>query len=321
MTDGYGRNIDYVRISLTDKCNLRCRYCMPESGIKNLEHKDILSFEEIQRLVRILSQLGINRIRLTGGEPLVRRGVTDLVKILCRTEGIRELVMTSNGCLLSEYANELAEAGLSGINISLDTLNRDTFIRITGRDELINVLSGIDAAKKAGLKVKLNCVPILGTNDGEMEELTLYAREKELDLRFIELMPLGCGAGFTGISRDEILLRLERSYGKAKPLAGEDGKGPALYYSFPGYKGRIGFISPITHGFCGSCNRIRLTASGFLRLCLQYPYGADLRTPLRQGDTDDEIRQIIEAEVKEKPASHCFGEIRQDTGKMVQIGG
>ena len=203
MTDEGGRKMEYLRLSVTDKCNLRCRYCMPEEGVKHMLHMDILSFEEILRLVSIMKGLGIKKVRLTGGEPLVRKGVASLVGMLpC------DVYMTTNGCMLSGYAKELKEARLQGVNISLDTLRADVFRKLTGRDELAGVLKGIDAAKEAGIPVRLNCVPIKGINDDEIEKLCDFARKSGLDIRFIELMPIGCAASMSGISSDELIKRL-----------------------------------------------------------------------------------------------------------------
>ncbi len=326
MTDGYGREIKYLRISVTDKCNLRCRYCMPKDGIRHLSHDDVLTLEEIKRLASIMANLGIRRVRLTGGEPLVRKGVVSLVEMLHEEKGLEEIVMTSNGCLLSQYAGDLKKAGLSGINISIDTLKRNTYLELTGKDDLMNVLDGIDAAKQAGLSVNLNCVPMRGINENEIESLAGYAEGKNTEIRFIELMPIGCGAGYRGISSDEILDRLCGIYGafhEENADAAAFQTGPARYYGFERYKGRIGFISPLSHSFCSDCDRIRLTAEGFLKLCLQYPEGADLKDPLRGGASDDEIRQIITDAVKNKPRSHSFtaDNAETDRRKMVQIGG
>ncbi len=316
MTDGKGRKIEYLRLSVTDKCNLRCRYCMPEEGIRHLEHKDVLSFEELQTLTGILKELGIRKIRLTGGEPLVRKGVVSLVSMLpC------DVYMTTNGCRLSEHAKALREAGLLGVNISLDTLDRDTFTKLTGRDELALVLKGIDAAKEAGLSVKLNCVPIKDVNESEIEALCAFAKRISVDIRFIELMPIGCMHELTGIPTDAIIGRLGPVI--AEPVGdAPDLTGPAQYYRMNGSESRIGFISPMSHRFCDACNRIRLTADGYLKTCLQYTSGVDLRRLLRSGADHTTIRSAIESAIKDKPAAHDFGsDTGSDTRKMVQIGG
>ncbi len=303
-------------MSVTDKCNLRCRYCMPEEGIRHLLHKDVLSFEELQRLTEIMIDLGIRKIRLTGGEPLVRKGVVSLVSMLpC------EVCMTTNGCMLAEHAKALKEAGLRSVNVSLDTLDRNTFVRLTGRDELGLVLKGIDAAKAAGLPVKLNCVPIKGINEGEIEALCDFAARMQLDIRFIELMPIGCMHDLSGIPSDEIIERL----GSALTGVAEEAssvKGPAQYYKMKESDVRIGFISPMSHRFCNACNRIRLTADGYLKTCLHYANGVDLRELLRGCADDETIKDAIRLAVQRKPVAHAFGTADgSDTRRMVQIGG
>ncbi len=289
---------------------------MPEEGIRHLLHRDVLSFEEILRIVSIMKALGIKKVRLTGGEPLVRRGVTDLVKMLpC------DVYMTSNGCMLPELAASLKEAGLCGINISLDTLDADTFKSLTVCGELENVLAGIRAAKDAGIPVKLNCVPVKGVNDGEIEDLCRFAEGLGSDIRFIELMPIGCAKGYEGVLTDDLIPRLEKTFGKAEPLS-SDATSPARYYRFGSSPVRFGFISPMTGKFCNSCNRVRLTADGFLKTCLQYSNGIDLRPLLRSGADDETIKHGIEDAVNNKPPGHSFGcDNGSDRRRMVQIGG
>jgi cyclic pyranopterin phosphate synthase len=331
LKDGYGRIIDYLRISLTDKCNLRCSYCMPKEGIQHVAHSDILTLEEIGRLASVMKDLGIKRVRLTGGEPLVRKGVTELVRILHTDCCMDNISMTSNGCMISEYAEALKDAGLGSINISLDTLNKDTFIRLTGSDELDKVKEGISSAINAGITVRLNCVPVRDINDNEITEIAGYADKIGVPVRFIELMPVGCGRAHKGVSTDELKAKLEADLGIAYRLSDDElskrgfyeKQGPAEYYGFGSFPGSVGFISPISHRFCESCNRIRLTASGFLKLCLQYPDGVDLKTPLRCGASDSEIKSIIEEAVLKKPAAHSFttGSPNTDTRRMVEIGG
>ncbi len=323
MKDSYGRSIDYLRISLTDKCNLRCGYCMPENGINELPHDEILTSREIVRIASIMHDMGVMKVRLTGGEPLVRRGVAGFVRELSEIPKL-EIAMTTNGMRLGEFVAELKEAGLSSVNISLDTLNEDTFKRLTGADGLKSVLKGIDSAVEAGLRVKLNCVPIEGINDDEITALTGYAKEIGVPIRFIELMPIGCGIRYKGIPTDKLIARLKETYGEAKPSESKvrTESGPAVYYGFKGYRGRIGFISPMTHSFCDSCNRARLTAEGFLKLCLYHPYGLDLKTPLRSGVTDEELGRLIAEAIGNKPKAHSFGLTDMgDSRKMVQIGG
>lgn len=350
MQDGLGREIDYLRISVTDKCNLRCRYCMPPHGITPLAHEEILTLEEIFRLVGIMEQLGIRKVRLTGGEPMVRKNLPWLVEQIHGLCGIREIAMTTNGTLFAPQAKVYREAGLTAVNISLDTLDPERFRCITGCDRadraagVDSVLCAIDAALEQQLRVKINCVPCVEMNEDDLEGIAMLAEDRSVDVRFIELMPIGCGKDYTGISSEEILRRLERRFGAAIAVPGksplavagraadpyEETDGPAEYYQFPGFSGRIGFISPISHKFCRECNRVRLTCEGKLKLCLHYDRGLELKPLLRSGASDEEIgRQIINA-LKEKPSEHHFRESAageelsdgvEEQRKMVQIGG
>lgn len=338
MQDGLGREIDYLRISVTDKCNLRCRYCMPPHGITPLAHEEILTLEEIFRLVGIMEQLGIRKVRLTGGEPMVRKNLPWLVEQIHGLPGIREIAMTTNGTLFAPQAKVYREAGLTAVNISLDTLDPERFRCITGCDQadhaadVDSVLRAIDAALEQQLRVKINCVPCVEMNGEDIEGIAMLAEDRPVDVRFIELMPIGCGKNYTGISSEEILRRLEQHFGKAIAISEKVNMatGPAEYYQFPGFSGRIGFISPISHKFCRECNRVRLTCEGRLKLCLHYDRGLELKPLLRSGASDEEIgRQIINA-LKEKPSEHHFRERAAGGGltdgaeeqrKMVQIGG
>lgn len=323
MIDGIGRTIDYLRISVTDKCNLRCRYCMPEEGVCLIPHEELLTLEEVFRVVRIMEHLGIQKVRLTGGEPLVRKNLVKLVRDISSLEGIQEISMTTNGVLLKEKVAEMKEAGLTSVNISLDTLNPEKFQKITGFPYHDKVLESIKAAREQNMRVKINCVPCREWNEEDIESLAALAMWEDVDVRFIELMPLGCGRQFHGISSDEILGRLEAAYGKAVASHEKRGNGPANYYDFEGFCGKIGFISPMSHSFCGECNRIRLTADGRLKLCLHYDRGIELKPLLRGGMTDDEILERIRAAIMEKPKAHDFknADADSDQRKMVQIGG
>ena len=338
MQDGLGREIDYLRISVTDKCNLRCRYCMPPHGITPLAHEEILTLEEIFRLVGIMEQLGIRKVRLTGGEPMVRKNLPWLVEQIHGLCGIREIAMTTNGTLFAPQAKVYREAGLTAVNISLDTLDPERFRCITGCDQadraagVDSVLRAIDAALEQQLRVKINCVPCVEMNGDDIEGIAALAADRPVDVRFIELMPIGCGKEYTGIPSKEILRRLEQRFGKAIAFSEKVNMatGPAEYYQFPGFSGRIGFISPISHKFCRECNRVRLTCEGRLKLCLHYDRGLELKPLLRSGASDEEIgRQIINA-LKEKPSEHHFREKAageelpggvEEQRKMVQIGG
>ena len=325
MEDGFGRTIDYLRISVTDRCNLRCRYCMPPEGVERIPHEELLTLEEIYRVVRVLSEAGIAKVRLTGGEPLVRKNLIRLISELHELTGIKEIGMTTNGVLFGEQAAGLATAGLTGVNISLDTLSPHTFLKITGYDLQEKVLQAVDAALNQGLRVKINCVPCKEFNEEDLPALALLAREKDIDVRFIELMPVGCGQQYHGIPSDQALIRLEGQYGKATPCPEHRGNGPARYYSFEGFRGKIGFISPMSHKFCSECNRIRLTAEGRLKLCLNYHYGLELKPLLRKGASDGEILGAVEDALLHKPREHDFQHMAEaqdcEQRKMVQIGG
>lgn len=323
MKDSYGRTIDYLRISVTDKCNLRCKYCMPEEGVPCVAHKDVLTLEEITRIAGVMAGMGLKKVRLTGGEPLVRKNITELLRQLHAIPGIEHLALTTNGVRLAELLPELTEAGLDHVNISIDALDPAVFERVAGRAHLQEVLDGIAAAYAKGLKVKLNCVPVRELNPDEPLRLAGMAKERRIDVRFIELMPIGQGRQYTGIPTEELLRQMEEVYGKAEVLP-YDGEGPAQYYAFAGFAGRIGFISPISHKFCAECNRLRLTAEGRLKLCLYYKDGIDLRELLRNGAEDSQLQEAIAQALLQKPKEHAFGvkdRERTEQRRMNQIGG
>ena len=323
MLDRYGRVINYLRISVTDRCNLRCCYCMPE-GVQDVGLKNILTFEEIWEIVRTGVSLGITHIRITGGEPLVRKGCVDLIRGIREIPGVETITMTTNGVLLGNYGKQLKKAGVDGVNISLDTLDPEEFYKITGKRELQEVLAGIRAAKTAGLPVKLNAV-----NRKELDPIPLvrYAQEENLPLRFIEMMPVGYGKKYVGRSNEELRETLEAVCGKAECMTNREelsrmGSGPAVYYQFSDLKVPVGFISAIPGKFCDTCNRVRLTAEGYLKLCLCYDEGEDLRRVLREGEKEN-LRTIMEQTIFRKPAAHCFEHPAEmtETHEMVKIGG
>lgn len=324
MKDGFGRTIDYARISVTDRCNLRCVYCMPCEGVESVEHNAILSYDEILRLVRIFGSLGIEKIKITGGEPLVRKNIAFLIKAIKETPGIRQVTVTTNGILLKEQMEKLKEAGVDGINLSLDTLDRDIFLKITRKDFLSQVLEGFyGALEYPEIPLKINCVP-MGIENQNVLELAELAKKHKVHVRYIEMMPIGLGKQFQCETEETLLKELKDRYGEYQVYNGCLGNGPGHYYEFPGFMGKIGFISAMTHKFCSSCNRIRLTSQGFLKTCLQYDVGQDLRTLLRGGSSDDEIRRAIEEAVLSKPLSHRFEEKEIGHGEqhmMSQIGG
>ena len=323
MLDRYGRVINYLRISVTDRCNLRCCYCMPE-GVQDVGMKNILTFEEIWEIVRTGVSLGITHIRITGGEPLVRKGCVDLIRGIREIPGVETITMTTNGVLLGNYGKQLKEAGVDGVNINLDTLDPEEFYKITGKRELQEVLAGIRAAKTAGLPVKLNAV-----NRKELDPIPLvrYAQEENLPLRFIEMMPVGYGKKYVGRSNEELRETLEAVCGNAECMTNREelsrmGSGPAVYYQFSDLKVPVGFISAIHGKFCDTCNRVRLTAEGYLKLCLCYDEGEDLRRVLREGEKEN-LRTIMEQTIFRKPAAHCFEHPAEmtETHEMVKIGG
>lgn len=323
MLDQYGRRINYLRISVTDRCNLRCRYCMPE-GVQDVGMKNILTFEEIWEIVKTGVSLGITHIRITGGEPLVRKGCADLILGIRKIPGVETIMMTTNGVLLGNYAKQLKEAGVDGVNISLDTLDPEEFCQITGKREFPAVLAGIRAAKDVGLPVKLNAV-----NRKELDPVPLvhYAQNENLPLRFIEMMPVGYGKQYVGRSNEELREMLEKTFGTAEKLVDSEelsrmGSGPAVYYRFSDLKVPVGFISAIHGKFCDTCNRVRLTAEGYLKLCLCYDQGVDLRHVLREGEKEN-LRTVMEEAIFRKPAAHCFERPSEmtETHEMVKIGG
>lgn len=333
MKDGLGRTIEYLRISLTDRCNFRCIYCMPEEGVCSLPHDEILRIEEMAHVVRIAADLGIKSVRLTGGEPLVRKGVVDLVREIANTPGIENVSMTTNGVLLPKMADDLKRAGLSRVNISLDTLDPDQFKYITRRGELHQTLDGIKAALEAGFDpVKINAVTVRSLN----QDYLAFARlsvDRPLHVRFIEYMPVGdtsVDAG-TGWGKDDVIPSEElfdiineraaaaglpalRPAGATKPL----GWGPARYFEFPDALGTVGFISPLSRHFCSECNRLRVTADGKVRPCLFSDTEYDVRTALREGD-DAAVRDVLLTALGAKPDDH-HDKVGTDR-KMSQIGG
>lgn len=322
MIDQLGRRIEYLRLSVTDRCNLRCVYCMPKEGAPLLPHSSLLSYEELVRVCRCASGLGIDRIKLTGGEPLLRRGIETLVAKLKALDGIRQVTLTTNAILLGELAQRLADAGLDRVNISLDTLDAAQYRQITRGGELSMVLDAILIAQKAGLALRLNCVPTPETLE-QIVPLAKLAQRWPLDVRFIELMPIGAGAHWQGVFSSEVKRRLEQAYGPLHVCPQMQGNGPAEYASLEGFLGKIGFISAFSSCFCARCNRVRLTATGFLRLCLQYEDGVDLRELLRSGADDEQLIQAMRGAIAQKPAHHRFGEMLPQANRrgMSQIGG
>ena len=324
MIDGYGRTIDYIRISVTDRCNLRCTYCMPEKGTLSVPHEEILSYEEIIDLAGIFASLGIHKIRLTGGEPLVRKNLSFLVKKLKQVSGIHQVALTTNGIFLYDQMDELVSAGIDGINISLDTLNPQLFEKITRRNGLEDVLQGFyKALEYPQIPLKINCVP-MGIEDQNITDMAMLAKAYPVHVRFIEMMPIGLGKQFVGQSEEAVLRELKLRFGEYQNSEKVPGNGPGHYYQFEGFCGKIGFISAVSHKFCDSCNRVRLTSGGFLKPCLQYETGTDLKKLLRQNESEECIRAAIEDTIRKKPHGHQFGKKQDGNSEnrmMWQIGG
>jgi cyclic pyranopterin phosphate synthase len=327
--DNFARPINYLRISVTDRCSLRCVYCMPAEGIPLMPHDEVLTFEEIARVVRQAAALGIHKVRLTGGEPLVRLHLPELVRMIAAVSAIDDISMTTNGHLLPRYVEELAAAGLHRVNVSLDSLRPDRFRALTRVGDLDRAWQGIRAAEAAGLTpIKINVVVLRGFNDDEVVDLARLTLQEERHIRFIEVMPLGhndlwAEDGF--ISMGEVRDRIEAALGPLVQVGNDApviGNGPARYWHFPGAPGTLGFISPVSDHFCAGCNRLRLTADGRLRPCLLSDDEIDLRGPLRAGIEDTALRELLATAVARKPARHHLDEGRRATRReMSQIGG
>ena len=325
LYDSFRRPVNYLRISVTDRCNLRCVYCMPESGIKQISHQDILTYEEIHIVARAAAELGINKVRLTGGEPLVRLGLTSLIDMLSNVEGIDDISLTTNGTLLGRCADDLKRAGLNRVNISLDSLRSDRFRHITRSSyDVADVLRGIDTAAAAGLvPVKINVVVMGGINDDEILDFARKTLEEGWNVRFIEFMLTAGVAGDPArlIPVGEMKKRLA-SLGILEPVSFHSGNGPARYYRFPGGAGTVGFITPVSEHFCFQCNRLRLTSDGKLRPCLLSDYEIDLKEPLRSGMSSSGLKELIELAARSKPLRHHITEGHLPQGRpMTQVGG
>ena len=323
MLDQYGRKIDYLRISVTDRCNLRCRYCMPEP-VSAVQHADILRYEEILRICRAAAELGITKFKVTGGEPLVRAGCVDFITALKAQPGTEQVTLTTNGLLLEANLDALTDAGLDGVNISFDSPDNARFRCITGytgdgADTLLHVL---DTCCAKGLKTKINAV-LLEETEADAPALAAIAAKLPVDVRFIELMPIGFGTTMKRVSPEDILTALQERWPDLAPTDEKRGNGPAHYYKSAALLGRIGFIDAVSHKFCAECNRVRLTSTGQLKPCLCYADSADLRALIRGGCTDEELREALRAAVYAKPRAHCFdtNDIITEKHMMSQIGG
>lgn len=330
LQDPYNRRIDYLRISVTDRCNLACVYCRPQAEWKTLSHHDILSYEEILRLVQVAVPLGISRVRVTGGEPLVRRGIADFIASLKKQNGIEDVSLTTNGVLLEEMAEALLAAGKPRLNISLDSLIPERFLRITGKDYWDKVWRGITKCEELGFfPIKINMVPVKGMNDDEVVDFARLTLDRRLHVRFIEFMPIGANDRWSRevcVSTDSIRAAIEREFGPLAPFTAGKSAGPAVNYQIPGARGVIGFISPISRHFCESCRRLRLTADGRIRPCLLSDTEIDIKSPLRGKCDDHELERLLRLALEIKPERHYIEEVGEmGTGcsrrAMFKIGG
>ena len=323
MKDRFGREIDYLRVSVTDNCNLRCVYCMDEKDNKFLKKDEKLTDDEIYRVVKESAKLGIKKVRITGGEPLVRPGVVDLIGKINSIDGIEEIYLTTNGILLADRLDELVKNGLKGVNISLDSLKEDRFNKLTRLGHVDNVLAAIDKAISLGIKVKLNTVIVNDINKDEIMDFVNLTKEKEIDVRFIELMPIGIAINYKGVANEEVLNIIRRNASDFEEVVRNQSGGPATYIRLNGAKGKVGFISAMSNCFCEDCNRIRLTPEGFLKQCLHFDYGVDLKSILREGVNDEKLKEVIYNNIYDKPEKHLFLEDSEhkELKFMNQIGG
>ncbi|MFC1999947.1 GTP 3',8-cyclase MoaA [Chloroflexota bacterium] len=323
ISDSFQRPINYLRISVTDRCNLRCVYCMPAEGVGLLAHSEILTYEEISRVVQAAAEMGISKVRVSGGEPLVRAGLVNLIRMLYQIEGIDDISLTTNGVLLKEQAAQLREAGLRRVNVSLDSLKRENFTSITGWDKLGAVLEGMEEARRVKLEpVKVNVVVMRGYNDDELLDFALLSKEG-WHIRFIELMPLLNGGGSMPefVSAEEMRHRLA-PLGYLEPCSAPVGVGPAKYHKLPGASGTIGFITPVSEHFCFRCNRLRLTADGKLLPCLLSDQEIDLKRSLRKGASQEEIGDLVVKAIAAKPEGHRVEQQLVPRNRfMTQVGG
>lgn len=326
LIDPYGRRLTYLRLSVTDRCNLRCVYCMPREGHQKLPHCDILSYEEILRTARLAMDMGVDKLRITGGEPLIRKDILALLPKLASLPGLEDISLTTNGILLAPFAEGIQRAGIKRINVSLDSLQPERYRRITRFDGLASVWKGLEQAREMGFApIKINMVVMKGINDDEIQAFADLSRKHPFHVRFIEYMPSGFqdpANPLYFVSNQDILERL-KTMGRLVPIARAREDGPTVRFQFEGAPGEVGLISPLTHHFCESCNRLRLTARGWLRPCLFSPHEVDFKTPLRQGASDEELKQVFLEAARLKPLAHSLTSERPATleGEMSCIGG
>ncbi len=326
MLDNNHRGINYLRLSVTDRCNPRCIYCMPEEGIRFMPHSEVLTYEEMLHIVRLSIQKGIRKVRLTGGEPLVRKGFISFLERLSKVEGLEEITLTTNGVLLKSLAADIKNCGIKRINVSLDSLRSERFFRITGRDFFERVWEGLEEAESVGFNpIKINVVAIKGVNDDEILDFAALTLEKPYHVRFIEIMPIGDKSMWTAekfISTKEIHNRIQ-TLGILQPIGHNPLDGPAERYALEGAKGEIGFIGALSNHFCDNCNRLRLTADGHLKGCLFSDQETDIKTPLRDGKGDSHLLNLIRDTILNKPKDHGLlpSNPRKCVRQMNSIGG
>ena len=323
MKDKFKREIDYLRLSVTDNCNLRCIYCMDEKENNFLKASEKLTDEEIIRLVKACAEIGIKKVRVTGGEPLVRPNITKLIDEIYKINGIEEIYITTNAILLADKVEALVKSGVKGVNISLDSLKEDRFKQLTRRGELSKVLEAIDKCIEYGIKVKLNAVMVNDINSDEIIDFIKLTINKPIDVRFIELMPIGVGKIYKGVSNNEIRNIIKDNFNNIVEIGKEKSSGPAKYIKIGGALGKVGFISAMSNCFCEECNRVRITPEGFLKQCLHFDYGVSLRDFIRKGISDKELKQKIEETIYNKPEKHLFNRNKEheEIRFMNQIGG
>ena len=317
MRDQFNRDLTYLRVSITDRCNLRCTYCMPVEGVETMPHDELLSYEELYSVIEKFVSLGVKKLRITGGEPLVRKDVVKFIEQVAKLDKLEDIAMTTNGLLLKELALPLKKAGLHRVNISLDTLDQNRYKLMTRGGELKSVLEGIQTAKEVGLKIKLNCVVNKGINDDEVGRFIQLTQDWGVDVRFIELMPIGQNIQYAQehFYSNEIILN---QFPELKPVKAEDPSSPARYYQLEGAKGKVGLISPLSCNFCAYCNRLRLTPDGKLKPCLHSDIEIDLKTALRN---NQDILPLILESYQIKPEKHLLDEHKMIVRQMSQIGG
>ena len=325
MRDWMGRNLHYLRLSLTERCNLKCIYCREETDF--CKAKQELNLRELTQLMNVMVRLGVTKVRLTGGEPLVRKDLEQIIHMVSGYIQIQDLSMTTNAHGLCDRIQQLHQSGLQRVNISMDSLDQERYRRMTRGGDLQQVLNGIDAALREDMQVKINVVLVRGENDNEIDDFIALAKEYPVDVRFIEMMPIGCGRQFPSLNHEDFMAALTEEYPDIIRDHRIHGSGPAVYYQIPGFQGGIGLISAIHGKFCDSCNRVRLTSQGFLKTCLCYEDGSDLRAVLRNGEPEQQrkehLKEVMRETIARKPAAHCFEQPAKitETHRMASIGG